>query len=83
MRICHVVSAHAPQDVRVFHKLARPTAAAGHQVTIIAPGSGPLTKDGVRFLYVPIFRSRVLRQQQRRSNPHNRPATALTGSLGS
>ncbi len=61
MRICHVVSAHAPQDVRVFHKLARPTAAAGHQVTIIAPGSGPLTKDGVHFLYVPIFRSRVLR----------------------
>ncbi|MFQ5880004.1 MAG: glycosyltransferase [Dehalococcoidia bacterium] len=61
MKICHVVSSKEPLDVRVFHKLARPTAAAGHRVTVIAPGSGPPTVDGVAFRYVPTCRSRLLR----------------------
>jgi glycosyltransferase involved in cell wall biosynthesis len=61
MKVCHVVSAHLPSDPRVLHKLAIPTAEAGHATTIITSGDGPKEAGGVSLRYVPRFRSRLVR----------------------
>jgi glycosyltransferase involved in cell wall biosynthesis len=53
MRIAHVTISHRHLDVRVFQKEARTLAAAGHEVHVLAPGSAPEARDGVRFHSLP------------------------------
>jgi glycosyltransferase involved in cell wall biosynthesis len=38
MKICLLCSAHEPYDKRVYHKIGLSLAAAGHDITVIAPG---------------------------------------------
>jgi glycosyltransferase involved in cell wall biosynthesis len=53
MRIAHLTISHLHLDVRVFHKQARTQAAAGHEVHVLAPGTPPPDRDGVRFHELP------------------------------
>ena len=50
-RICHLASAHAPNDDRIFYKEARSLAKAGYDVHIVLPRSpdAPRDPDGVHF----------------------------------
>ena len=49
LRIAHLTSAHPRGDVRVYHKMCRTLAAAGHEVSlIVADGLGDDVMDGVR-----------------------------------
>lgn len=49
LRITHLTSAHPRGDVRVYHKMCRTLAAAGHEVSlIVADGLGDDVMDGVR-----------------------------------
>jgi glycosyltransferase involved in cell wall biosynthesis len=51
MKVCFLSSLHPPMDKRVFDKEARTLAAAGHQVTHLAPGDGILHEvDGVQIV---------------------------------
>ena len=51
MKVCFLSSLHPPMDKRVFDKEARTLAAAGHQVTHLAPGDGILREvDGVQIV---------------------------------
>jgi glycosyltransferase involved in cell wall biosynthesis len=48
LRIAHLTTLHTPLDVRIFVKEARTAAAAGHEVHVVAPGTGG-ERDGVHF----------------------------------
>lgn len=50
MKICHITCVHGPFDVRIFHKMARSAAAAGHAVTLIAPHNIEEVREGVRII---------------------------------
>lgn len=48
MRVAHLTSVHARDDVRVFLKQCRSVAAAGHEVfLVVADGKGDAVRDGV------------------------------------
>ena len=50
MKICILNVLHEPFDKRVFHKIAKSLAGAGHDVTSIAPSEVPVeTTDGITF----------------------------------
>ncbi len=59
-RVVHLTSVHGDRDVRIFHKECRTLAAAGYDVTLVAPSARPgeVTVDGVRILTVPQPRDR-------------------------
>jgi glycosyltransferase involved in cell wall biosynthesis len=46
-KICVMTSAHPPFDARIFHKQCKSLAAAGYLVTLVAPNSQSLVRDGV------------------------------------
>jgi glycosyltransferase involved in cell wall biosynthesis len=51
MRIAHLTTVHARDDTRIFRKMCRSLAAAGHDVELhVADGRGPDTVDGVRIV---------------------------------
>lgn len=58
MRVVHATTAHAADDVRIFHKECRSLAAAGHEVFLIARGAVDDTVDGVRRLPIGEFGGR-------------------------
>jgi glycosyltransferase involved in cell wall biosynthesis len=62
MHICILNVLHTPLDKRVFQKVAKSLAAAGHEVTTIVPSATPIAdRDGVRFLTTPVVRSLAAR----------------------
>lgn len=48
MKVVHLTSAHTAFDVRIFHKECKALAAAGHEVTIVAPHDGDEKRDGIQ-----------------------------------
>lgn len=52
MRICHITTVHQPFDGRIFHKECRSLAAAGHEVSLVAPHSRDEDIDGVRVIAI-------------------------------
>ena len=62
MHICILNVLHTPLDKRVFQKVAKSLAAAGHEVTTIVPSAAAIAdRDGVRFLTTPVVRSLAAR----------------------
>lgn len=47
MRVLHLASMHAPDDVRIFLKECRSLARAGYEVHLVAPGAPDGMRDGV------------------------------------
>lgn len=60
-RICIVTTSHKLFDTRIFHKQAKSLAAAGFNVTLVAPYSGVVKKDDIRILPLPPSRNRFIR----------------------
>ena len=57
MKVCHISSAHAPNDTRIFHKQCASLARAGYDTTFVVkdPQSvGETTKKGVQVIQVPV-----------------------------
>lgn len=50
IKVCHLTSVHSPTDVRILYKEAVSLAAAGYEVTLIAPGYADSEHEGVRVL---------------------------------
>lgn len=48
-RVCHITSAHAPEDVRIFHKECVSLARAGYEVYLVQRGES-YEKEGVRLV---------------------------------
>jgi glycosyltransferase involved in cell wall biosynthesis len=60
--ICVLTSVHRPFDQRIFYKQARSLAAAGYDVTLLAPADfSEQVRDGVRVLGIPRPHSRWAR----------------------
>ena len=55
MKICILAVLHEADDKRVFHKVARSLAGAGHEVVYICPSAEPLpeTREGIRLVAIP------------------------------
>ena len=49
IKVCHMTSAHAPEDVRIFHKECASLAAAGYDVYLVAHGES-YEKNGVHIV---------------------------------
>jgi glycosyltransferase involved in cell wall biosynthesis len=60
-KICVMTSAHPAFDARIFHKQCRSLAAAGYRVTLVAPHSQSLLRDGVDVIATPVRGSRLQR----------------------
>ncbi len=60
-KVCVMTSAHPAFDVRIFHKQCKSLAQAGYEVTLIAPGSERVIRDGVRMEPMPAWSSRASR----------------------
>ncbi len=63
MKICILSVLHGPFDKRVFHKVGRSLAAAGHEVVSICPHAGPPVsgEHGIRLVTIPPARSLLRR----------------------
>lgn len=51
--VLHFTTVHPARDVRIFHKECRTLAAAGYEVSLMAPGGADEVVDGVRFIPLP------------------------------
>ena len=61
-KICHLTSAHPRYEIRIFIKMCRSLAAAGHDVSlVVADGLSDETKDGVKIYGVKEEKNRLLR----------------------
>ena len=59
IRVAHLTSVHAADDTRVFVKECRTLAAAGYDVSLIAPGAVQGDVDGVHMVPVPRRKTRL------------------------
>ena len=55
MKVCHISSAHAPNDTRIFHKQCASLARAGYDTTFVVKAKDPqsvgeTTEKGVRVI---------------------------------
>lgn len=60
--VLHITTVHPTRDVRIFHKECRTLAAAGYQVSLMAPGAVDEVVDGVRFVPLPPAQQHRLRR---------------------
>ncbi|MGH9793032.1 MAG: glycosyltransferase family 4 protein [Candidatus Acidiferrales bacterium] len=60
-KVCVMTAAHPPCDVRIFHKQCRSLAQAGYEVTLIAPGTERVIREGVHLEPMPLWSSRASR----------------------
>jgi glycosyltransferase involved in cell wall biosynthesis len=60
-KICVMTSAHPPFDARIFHKQCRSLATAGYQVTLVAPHTQSLVRDGIQVKATRIRSNRLQR----------------------
>ncbi|MBI2848732.1 MAG: glycosyltransferase family 4 protein [Chloroflexi bacterium] len=61
LRVCHLTSAHAPFDVRIYHKECRSLVQAGYQVTLVVPHHQDEMAEGIKIKAVPVPRGRSSR----------------------
>ena len=66
-KVCHLSSAHAPNDTRIFHKQCASLAKAGYQVSFVvkakdAQSVGCTTQKGVQVIQVPVDSSSRLKR---------------------
>jgi glycosyltransferase involved in cell wall biosynthesis len=62
MNICHLTSAHPRYDIRIFIKMCRSLASAGHDVSlVVADGLSDENRDGVKIYGVKKEKNRLLR----------------------
>ena len=59
MKVCHISSAHAPNDTRIFHKQCASLARAGYDTTFVVKAKDPqsvgeTTEKGVQVIQVPV-----------------------------
>jgi len=59
LKIVHLTTAHSCYDARIFNKECKTLVAAGHDVTLIAPGALDVTEDGIRLAGIPRRTSRL------------------------
>jgi glycosyltransferase involved in cell wall biosynthesis len=57
-KVCVMTSAHSAFDARIFHKQCRSLARGGYEVTLIAPGAGESSREGVHLDPLPTWKSR-------------------------
>lgn len=67
MKVCHISSAHAPNDTRIFHKQCASLARAGYDTTFVVKAKDPQsvgesTEKGVRVIQVPVDTSSRLKR---------------------
>lgn len=67
MKVCHISSAHAPNDTRIFHKQCASLARAGYDITFVVKAKDPqsvgeTTEKGVRVIQVPVDTSSRLKR---------------------
>lgn len=67
MKVCHISSAHAPNDTRIFHKQCASLARAGYDTTFVVKAKDPqsvgeTTEKGVRVIQVPVDTSSRLKR---------------------
>ena len=67
MKVCHISSAHAPNDTRIFHKQCASLARAGYDTTFVVKAKDPqsvgeTTEKGVRVIQVPVDNSSRLKR---------------------
>jgi len=62
LKICHLTSAHPRYDIRIFIKMCRSLASAGHNVSlVVADGLSDENKDAVKIYGVKKGKNRLLR----------------------
>ncbi|MEO6166065.1 MAG: glycosyltransferase family 4 protein [Chitinophagales bacterium] len=61
MKVCHLTSVHPPYDTRIFVKECSSLAAAGFDVTLIAPAEKDEIRNGVKIVAVKKNTSRISR----------------------
>ncbi len=61
VKVCHLTSVHPLFDIRIFQKECKALAAAGYDVTFVAPCECDEIVDGIKIRAVPKFHSRFSR----------------------
>lgn len=58
-KIVHITTVHSPFDVRIFHKQCVSLAKSGYDVTLIQRGDRRETRNGVKIVALPSYRTRL------------------------